>query len=284
MVVQLQALRQTARRTTMSDLDNTPRAKRFLQTVSDLSGGDVSNLNVLDLGCAHGLYSLELARRGARTLGVEGRKSWLAQANQMKADGKLSGANFVQGDVRDLNPNKYGTFDVVLCLGLLYHLDAADALRLLKTSYDVCNKYVLIDTQIAVEPAESREIDGEIYWGSSYREHAERASTETKEATLGASLDDEFSFWFTRPSLLNALRVAGFTSVFEVRNPIDNVYAHGEFKMHADVITLVAMKGKPIGGFLGASAQGQAEAAWPEDIAPFTLHRPWSKPPQATRI
>ena len=262
----------------MADLDNTPRSRRFLQTVSDLSGGDVSGLSILDLGCAHGMYSLELARRGARTLGVEGRESWLAHANQMKKDGKFSQVNFVQGDVRDLNPNKYGAFDIVLCLGLLYHLDAVDAIRLLKSTYDVCNRFVLIDTQIAVTPAESREINGEIYWGSVYREHETTASPEVKVATLGASLDDEFSFWFTRASLLNALRVAGFTSVFEVRNPIDNMYVHGEFKLHNDVVTLVAMKGVPIGGFLGASANAQEEAAWPEDSTPFTLQRPWSKP------
>ena len=117
---------------------------------------------------------------------------------------------------------------------------------------------------------------GNTYWGSAYREHEATATSEVKRETLGASLDNEFSFWLTHASLLNALRHVGFTSVLECRNPIDNMYAHGEFKLHADVVTLVAMKGKPAGSFFGMNPQHQEEENWPENPSEHFLRRPWS--------
>ena len=165
----------------------------------------------------------------------------------------------------------------MLCLGLLYHLDGEDAVRMLQSVHDVCTDFAVIDTQIAVRPDQERTIAGHAYNGWVYREHEAGADRETKDATLGASLDDEFSYWFSRPSLFNALRHVGFTSVMEVRNPLDNMYAHGEFKLHDDVVTLVAMKGRPVGGFLGANPVTPGEADWPEDPSPFLLQRPWSR-------
>jgi len=65
-------------------LGNSPRVRRILQMVSDfaaLSGKSIKDIRVLDLACAHGQYALELARRGAYTLGIEGRVAWVNNAN-----------------------------------------------------------------------------------------------------------------------------------------------------------------------------------------------------------
>lgn len=259
-----------------SPLDNTPRVRRIIQTVCDLRRNQFAGSTVLDLGCAHGTYALEFARRGAKALGIEGRDEWLKIANRSLDANKGFDAQFVLGDARDLSVEKHGRFDIVLCLGLLYHLDAADAVKLLRSIHDVCTDFAIVDTQIAARPDREIEVDGHTYTGWAYREHEATATLETKATTMGASLDDEFSFWFSRPSLLNALRHAGFSSVFEVKNPMDNLFAHGEFKLHEDVVTLVAMKGQPISEFLGRPANMQAERDWPENTAQYHLKRPWS--------
>jgi SAM-dependent methyltransferase len=263
----------------MSDhipLDNTPRGRRFIQTVCDLRRGTLSGCRLLDLGCAHGQFALEFARRGAIALGIEGRASWVQIANSSKESSSINTAKFVQDDVRNLSIAKYGTFDVVLCLGLLYHLDAKDVFDFMANIFDVCTDFAVIDTQVASRPESSVEWHGHKYWGSVYREHEAMATPDAKMATLGASLDDEYSFWMTRSSLFNALRHVGFTSLLECRNPLDNMYAFGEFKMHADVVTLVAMKGQPAGPFFGMTPDRQTEEDWPENSSEYFLKRPWS--------
>ena len=54
------------------------------------------------------------------------------------------------------------------------------------------------------------------------------------------SLDNEKSFWFTRPSLLNLLHCVGFTTVPENRRP---------HRVGIDRIMFVALKGTRVEGF-----------------------------------
>ncbi|MBI3796935.1 MAG: methyltransferase domain-containing protein, partial [Deltaproteobacteria bacterium] len=84
------------------------------------------NLRVLDLGCLEGMYALEFAQHGAQVLGIEGRLANIEKARFAKRVLGFSNCDFVQDDVRNLSLAKYGDFDVVLCCGILYHLDAPD--------------------------------------------------------------------------------------------------------------------------------------------------------------
>lgn len=76
---------------------------------------------VVDLGCCEGGYVVEFARAGYEVLGIEARSDSVARCNYVLSETGLHNLAFVQDDVRNLND--YGEFDVVLCLGLLYHLD-----------------------------------------------------------------------------------------------------------------------------------------------------------------
>lgn len=82
---------------------------------------DLTGATVLDIGCNAGFYALEMKRRGARrVLGIDHDERYLAQAR--------FAARVLDVDVefRQLSVYRVGDlrerFDVVLCMGVLYHL------------------------------------------------------------------------------------------------------------------------------------------------------------------
>src|ERR1700722_13774897 len=99
-----------------------PKPQRVLQVVQDLAGKPISGMHDLDLACLEGLYAVEFARQGAKVLAIEGRESNIEKAKFAKRTLGLENLELLQCDVRDLSPDRHGHFDVVLCLGILYHL------------------------------------------------------------------------------------------------------------------------------------------------------------------
>jgi 2-polyprenyl-3-methyl-5-hydroxy-6-metoxy-1,4-benzoquinol methylase len=96
------------------------KVQRFLQAIADLTGRSFAELRILDLACLEGLYGIELALQGAQVVGIEGREANLVKARFTQDVLGLETINFFQDDVRNLSPEKYGRFDVVLCLGIFY--------------------------------------------------------------------------------------------------------------------------------------------------------------------
>lgn len=72
---------------------------------------------VLDVGCGTGAYSIELAKRGARTTGVDGSERMLGWATAKAAKEGVR-VNFVRADAVRL-PFPDGHFDFVLSVGAL---------------------------------------------------------------------------------------------------------------------------------------------------------------------
>jgi SAM-dependent methyltransferase len=195
------------------------KLQRLVQAAADVCGRPLGELRVLDLACLEGGFAIEFARHGATVLGIEGRQANLAKAIFARDILELDRLTFELGDVRDLSAARHGTFDVVICAGILYHLDAPDVFAFAERVAEVCSRVAIIDTSISLRPAESRDYKGRTYWGRSFPEHDDDASTDARAANLWGSLSDSSSFWITRASLLNLLRDAGFTSVMEVLNP-----------------------------------------------------------------
>jgi tRNA (mo5U34)-methyltransferase len=82
---------------------------------------DLSGQSVLDIGCNAGFYSLEMKRRGARrVLGIDFDERYLAQA-RFAAEVCEVDVEFRQISVYDLALLRE-RFDVVLFMGVLYHL------------------------------------------------------------------------------------------------------------------------------------------------------------------
>lgn len=256
-------------------IDNTPFSRRIVQVVADLARRPLTGLRVLDLACAHGAYAFEMANLGAHVLGIEGRESWLDYARRAKEEGGWSNVEFVQDDVRNLSKTKYGEFDIVLCLGILYHLDAPDVFDFVAQLADVCREFAVIETHFAGEPRKAHEWRGKPYWGMSTLEHAAGVTPKEKLQALGASLDNEQAFWFTQPSLCNILRHVGFTSVYDCRNPVANLYVGPErlFKIWGNRITLAAIKGQSVRMLCDPAMTTSSEADWPEDLEAHLFER-----------
>jgi hypothetical protein len=213
------------------------KLRRVLQIVTDVSKRPLESLRILDLACLEGLYAVEFARHGAEVVGIEGRETNIEKARFAKDLLGLEKLEFVQDDVRNLSVEKYGHFDVVLCLGILYHLDMPDVLTFLERIGEVCRGLAVIDTHVSLAPEKSYPHGGRTYSGRVFKEHEVNATSEERARKLWASLDNPASFWLTRSSLYNALAQVGFTSVHECHVPYQPVKAR-------DRVTLLAVKGQ----------------------------------------
>lgn len=87
--------------------------------------GDVSGLNVLDIGCGSGLTSRCLAQRGARVVGVDNSEEMLASAKAEEEKNPM-GIRYELYDAADL-PH-IGDFDLITPTYLLHYASTAEEL------------------------------------------------------------------------------------------------------------------------------------------------------------
>jgi SAM-dependent methyltransferase len=220
------------------------RLKRIVQIVQDLSGKPIAECRVLDLGCLEGLFAIELALKSATVVGVEIREGNFKKAEFSRQALGLENLTFIQQDVRKVSRETLGEFDVVICSGLLYHLPADDVFRLVESMHDMSRRLVIIDTHVSLRPVQRVAHAGREYLGHVYREHPEGASQSDKARSLWASWDNTKSFWFSRPSLVNMLMNASFSSVYEC---FASPWLEGELGMErGDRCTFVALKGQDV--------------------------------------
>lgn len=91
------------------------------RTFSHAIPADLAGKSVLDIGCNAGFYSIEMKRRGAeRVLGIDADARYLAQA-RLAAEVTGSDIEFRELSVYDVAALGE-RFDIVLFLGVLYHL------------------------------------------------------------------------------------------------------------------------------------------------------------------
>ncbi len=90
-------------------------------------------MRVLDLGTRDGFFAFELERRGAEVVAVD----YVAKTDSgfaVAAELLGSRVTFLQRNLYELTAAELGTYDIVLFLGLLYHLpDPLGALRLVRS-------------------------------------------------------------------------------------------------------------------------------------------------------
>lgn len=121
-------------------VNDSPGNLQMLQLPADCSG-----MRVLDIGARDGFFSFELERRGADVLAVD---YMPAARTGFPIAAQLVGSRVVfrQANIYHLTPAEIGTFDLVLFLGLLYHLP--DPIRALRIVRRLCTWRMYLETLV----------------------------------------------------------------------------------------------------------------------------------------
>lgn len=226
------------------------RLKAVLRVLKLLYRGRLANLRVADLGCLEGGYALALAQRGMNVVGIEARAKNLQKAQLLQEHFELPNLEFALGDVKNFTRDEFGDFDVVLALGILYHLDqppawlrqiaqATSSLLIIDSHYAPADELSLafIDERLALSSLERMEDGPATYEGRWFFEYGE---ADKREDQLWASYSNRKSFWLTKESLLRAVSSAGFDLVFEQHDYSAALYEY--FTIKFPRVMLIAVK------------------------------------------
>jgi len=130
-------------------VDDTPSRFDVLDMPADLSGN-----SVLDIGAWDGFFSFEAERRGANRVLATDSYCWSGEGWGTKEGfdtvRRTLGSNVddLEIDVMDLSPDAVGTFDLVLFIGVLYHM--RHMLLALERVASVTGDQLILDTHTAM--------------------------------------------------------------------------------------------------------------------------------------
>lgn len=138
------------------------RRDMMLGAVTRTFGEDLAGLRCLDLGAHQGYFAFSMARRGcAEVIGLEARAEHVARADLIRRAHGLANLSFRQGDATAFDPEPLdgeGSFDVVLMLGLVYHLD--NPIGALRRAAAMSSRLIVVESQVMPN------LSGNIDWGS----------------------------------------------------------------------------------------------------------------------
>lgn len=122
---------------------------------------DLSGMRVLDIGARDGFYTFEAERRGAREVVALDYEPPENTGFSIAAELLESKATFVVENVYSLNPEEFGKFDLVMFLGVIYHL--RHPILALDRIHDVCAEdgLLMVETHMIDEGLVGR--DGEFH-------------------------------------------------------------------------------------------------------------------------
>ncbi len=124
------------------------RFAHFMPYLLQAHGGSLQGRRVLDIACNSGFWSIQCALLGAEVVGFDARPELIEQANLVKAIVGVSNVSFRVLDFWNMSAASLdGMFDIVLSLGVLYHLpDPLEALRLTRS---MARQHLLLDTAVS---------------------------------------------------------------------------------------------------------------------------------------
>lgn len=114
----------------------------------------------VDLACHQGWFSHQLAHAGCGSvLATDARAEHIEDVQRItRACGLDDRIRTLQRDVHELRASDIGQFDIVLCFGLLYHLE--NPVGALRVARELCRGICLVETQIVPN------MSGNVDWGN----------------------------------------------------------------------------------------------------------------------
>jgi SAM-dependent methyltransferase len=135
------------------------RRRYFFDPVVSLFGGSLKGKRVLDLASNAGFWSLAAIEAGAEFVyGLEGRQMHVDQSNFVFEVNGIDRERyrFATGDIFKTDFKALGSFDIVLCLGLLYHV--SKPVELMEKIVQASTDLLVIDTSLSLLPGASFEL------------------------------------------------------------------------------------------------------------------------------
>jgi tRNA (mo5U34)-methyltransferase len=170
--------------------------------------------SALDLACNEGWFSHRLLDWGAaRVVGVDIRGENIRRAELIRQHFGVARdrLELIEGDAYELQPERYGAFDVVLLLGLVYHVE--NPMGLIRLAYALTRSLCVIESQL------TRQTDPIVHgWGTSEQwvsadgSFAARIESDSEGNPL-ASATGVLSLIPNRVALEQMARLAGFTKL-----------------------------------------------------------------------
>jgi tRNA (mo5U34)-methyltransferase len=194
------------------------RRKMFEPVVRDAIAAAGPGATVLDLGCNEGWFAQLALEWGAeRAVGLDVRELNIRRARLVRDHNGIDPQRLQldQADVTAIDPARYGQFDVVLVLGLIYHLE--NPIGALRIARALTRGTVVVETQLTAHDAPItygwgetdvfREAPG--HWASV----VEPAEEQQPEGNLLSSYGGVVSLVPNRAALVEALEVVGYRDV-----------------------------------------------------------------------
>jgi len=184
---------------------------------------DHGGLSALDLASHQGWFSLKAAAMGcASVTGLEPRASHVDDARLMANASGAQNVRFVQSDIQNIDSTDIEPADIVLMLGLIYHLE--NPVAAIRTARAYCRRVCLIETQVGPH------LSGMLDWGShEFVRPIQGCFTvidETEETHGGEASTEGICLAPSAETLLWIMQKVGFVDVAMVSPPADAYEQH----------------------------------------------------------
>ena len=175
------------------------RRRYLLDPLVKLCGGSLKGKRVLDLGCNSGFWSLCAIQEGADfVLGIDVRQMFVDQANFVFKVKEVDSNqyNFIAKNLFNIDFQEFGNFDIVLCLGLLYHV--YKPISLLEKIAEVNDDILVIDTKLSMVKGSYMEVSFDRETWDSSVEH-KLVTKPTKQAVFNIVKEFGYSSVILKP-------------------------------------------------------------------------------------
>ena len=238
---------QPIRRTTEITIQLTPFDQKEYRVLIEARGETIRRVitklkpamgfsNAVDAGCGVGFFSQTLAESGLNVCGFDAREENVEEARR-----RFPGIPFGQGDIEDHGIGSLGRFDLVLCFGLLYHLE--NPLRAIRNLRSITEKCLLLESMCVPEERQALLL---------------RQEPRQDDQSL-----TEMACYPSESSLVKMLYRAGFANVYRVA-PLPDHDDFRETAQHARRRTVLLASALPVDteGFRLMPEPQESEDPW----------------------